>query len=522
MKYKLKIETLSPLHIGTGVELLKDFDYVPDPEKQCTYVLNQDAVYMDEFERGGLNRLQTRAGNLYSLDHWRTASQHVNYILHGPASLNSVHEQIKAPDYSLYIPGSSLKGAIRTSLLSFFKKAGLLEAKVNYKPNKKGGYVGESADDYFEQEAFIRKSLSGEDRNLPNYDLLKALYLRDSSSLKALPSLLSLYSVKVSSQEADEIPIEVEAISPGVTFEGEVIIDELLLTFTNALKILDWQENVWVLFQLIPILKLMGVDTYQQHRQKIAQYPILEPFYQKMEAQVKQMSENTILMQMGWGAGWSSMTIGESLAKQEIDEAREKFQLGKPPRAARTWQADLTTPFPKSKRLAKTGYAGQAIPFQEFGWVALNFEEQPGSPDVGTSIQINQMKQHAASEFDKVKPKIEAAQVEREKSFTKQDPRKAVVSSTSSWLEIYIFITEFTTKPETGNRFRGKVLDVESDGKVYIILPGLDEDETIGIIKPENNPKKSIKPGSMILCEIVEVKPDRKPNTFIIYCLVEI
>ncbi len=85
--------------------------------------------------------------------------------------------------------------------------------------------------------------------------------------------------------------------------------------------------------------------------------------------------------------------------------------------------------------------------------------------------------------------------------------------------EKFIFLSQFTSQPESGDRFRGEILDIESNGKVYISLPGLNEDEIIGVIKPEDHKTtKSIRIASIILCEVIEVKPDRKPGTYLVYC----
>ena len=54
MKYTLKIETLTPIHIGSGVELIAGFDYVsPEVQQPVTYVLDQDAIYAAELKRNG-------------------------------------------------------------------------------------------------------------------------------------------------------------------------------------------------------------------------------------------------------------------------------------------------------------------------------------------------------------------------------------------------------------------------------------------------------------------------------------
>ena len=191
MKYSVTIETLSPLHIGTGTELLKDFDYVSTRGR--TYVINQDAVYGAEFDqRGGEARLSLPPSHLVSEDQWQEGSPLVRYTVQGSTSIEQIHEQIKDVHGCCYLPGSSLKGALRTGLLAHAAlSGGLEEAEVNYRQGRDGNFVKEFAAENFERTLF--RPL----KNDPNHDLLRTLHVFDSQPMPAIPSRMMLCLARV-------------------------------------------------------------------------------------------------------------------------------------------------------------------------------------------------------------------------------------------------------------------------------------------------------------------------------------
>ena len=101
MKYKVTITTLTPVHIGTGTELLDLYDLKQDKQQNQTYHLNVDAILEDALSgddpqrfRFGLVDYRTKAtGTWVGRDQmaWRhiPSPSHVRLVLH-PGHRNSV------------------------------------------------------------------------------------------------------------------------------------------------------------------------------------------------------------------------------------------------------------------------------------------------------------------------------------------------------------------------------------------------------------------------------------------------
>ncbi|NJO84532.1 MAG: type III-A CRISPR-associated RAMP protein Csm5, partial [Blastochloris sp.] len=179
--FRLKVTTLTPMHIGTGNTLLRDFDYVTHDGK--TWVINEDALadllvdYEDDLAKMVAGR---PANELLRPEDFHADSPLFRYVLPGePRSQNPssvLQEQIKDPWDRPYIPGSSLKGALRTALFYAGYGGRNLQFRVapsNDRINVK--YVAQP----LERDVFANNVSPGK---APNHDLLRALQIGDSTS----------------------------------------------------------------------------------------------------------------------------------------------------------------------------------------------------------------------------------------------------------------------------------------------------------------------------------------------------
>ena len=126
------VEVLSDVHIGTGTELVRDFDWVA-PGDGWIYIADNDKLLETVFQRAeesGSNMVEVAntlaASTLADLQKmgWLTRADFgpshdlFRYRLRGsPATIN-IREQIKDVFGQPYLPGSSLKGALEPSWLS--------------------------------------------------------------------------------------------------------------------------------------------------------------------------------------------------------------------------------------------------------------------------------------------------------------------------------------------------------------------------------------------------------------------
>lgn len=128
----IRLETLTPVHIGSGNELARDIDFfVPteDNKHGRIYVIDPDRVAQDmdknTFAQWAAAIEQNRpATSLYSFLNLSERSKYTKRILRKfgfqSKEIQIIKECMHDGQGRAYIPGSSLKGALRTALSTYF------------------------------------------------------------------------------------------------------------------------------------------------------------------------------------------------------------------------------------------------------------------------------------------------------------------------------------------------------------------------------------------------------------------
>ncbi|MBN1875842.1 MAG: type III-A CRISPR-associated RAMP protein Csm5 [Anaerolineae bacterium] len=362
MNYTVTISLLSPLHIGSGNVLLRDYDF--KTVGQQTWVLDRDAILTDVYNRtttGGPDwqQLTRPPGELVDDKELHAGSRFARYALTGITSVDQVREQVKDVYGQCYLPGSSFKGVLRTLLMSHAIRSG------QFKPNL--GQLGdrrEWAGQAWEQQVFGRD---------PNHDLLRALIVADSKPLSMSPSPLMLLNAQVFTGGNPGSPIVVEALKPDTILQTTLRIDDYL--FSNAARALGFTDRQdW----LLRLGRIAGEVSQARIKQELTWYrerPGFEAttsFYNRL-AQAR-LDEDAFLLQMGWGAGWTGKSVGMWLPKSDQERLRRKYKLGRPPRSGRDWEPDVSKSFPKSRRLRARRSRGEIVADLPLGWVLVEMK----------------------------------------------------------------------------------------------------------------------------------------------------
>lgn len=362
--WKLSVKVLSPLHIGAGVELRQGFDYVIFNGKTCR--LNEDAVL--EAKQGGLIR---RRDGTYPLPGELLSSADMEndglfrYILPGSPRSRKADSRLQACIKDVYdrpyIPGSSLKGAMRTALAW----TGWKEVKPKW-DSRTLGRRREWAGQGLERQIF------GEN---PNLDLLKALHVGDCFGPQQPGGRLAVINAQVLTRRSAGSPIELEAILGDTAFHGSLTIDEHLFTPEAERRLHLGNRRHW-LEELMPriqahshvrIEELLAWFETQEEGQRIAS------FYRQL-ADVR-LDDRRALMQLGWGTGWDGKTFGSHLQQdaRQFEQIIQDYRLQRrTPNAPSRRAGD---PFPRSKRAVMRSKDGIDSPIAPFGWVLLEIEE---------------------------------------------------------------------------------------------------------------------------------------------------
>lgn len=359
------ITLLSPLHIGSGRELQRDFDYVTRNGK--TWVIDAPALLERVVDANGRLRedlLGAPASQLLDdADYADENSPVFRYVLKGePRSREHgavVREMYKDAFDRPYIPGSSLKGSLRTILAWH----GFTQRNLRLDVGRLGqsrSWAGQP----------IERALFGQN---PNSDLLRGLLVADSEP--QAPATLHLANAQVvMGSDRFGSPVEVEAVWTNTVFKTRLTLDAYLSSPAVAQQLGFGANRQW-LTGLPAIARDWAADYLKREREwfRSRGHVRVDQLYTQMLSilAANKLGANQFFANLGWGGGWSVKTIGEPLkADKKQWEALLSDRNLKPARIRRREGDD----FPKSRRAYVSGNKVVA----PFGWclVELNEEKQ--------------------------------------------------------------------------------------------------------------------------------------------------
>jgi len=364
--YQLTITTLSPLHIGTGRTLQRDYDYTVYRGK--TWVVNTDTLAQEVWARGRNTFQQMLRGapasDLLTETDYTEQSPLFRYVLEGaPRSSRTgseIQEQIKDVWERPYIPGSSLKGALRTALFS----AAVEKFSIPIQTHELKDSARFAAQP-LEQRVFSPNAQKGKS---PNYDLLRALQVSDSEPDEE--RRLELLNVQVVSGRKLASPIELEAIPRGVNFTATLTLDGFLLQ-KEMVERFGWLGKMdrW-LFNLPRVVNYVAVGllTSQSDYWRNSRAPIRNFFVEVDKVLNRMDPKHEFVMQLGWGGGWDSKTLGPLLTENPKLFAQVVRRYQK--QMLRKGSYHPGDRYPKSRRVV----VRNEKPFMPLGWVKVRME----------------------------------------------------------------------------------------------------------------------------------------------------
>jgi CRISPR-associated protein Csm5 len=367
--YKLTITTLSPLHIGTGTILRQGYDFVTHGGK--TWVFDADVLAEMLYEERERSRRfddmvsGQPAGRLIQPEEYKPDSPLFRYILPGEVRSRGegaeLQEQIKDPWDRPYIPGSSLKGALRTALAT----VGWQQRKLVFDPDTLGGSAKTAA------QSLEHQVLFGADlgQKTPHYDLLRALQVSDSTP--GTTRDLRILNVQVVTDGDFASPIELEAVRRDVTFEATLTLDGFLLKNGTAMQLgwqtdqRQWLRNLATVVNAFTINRIHG----ERNRWQASTDPI-RSFYETLYREMARVTaaQDEFLLQLGWGGGWDSKTFAYVLTADGQKFAQTVRKYGKT--MVRKGKYNPGDRYPKSRRVIVQ--SEKAV--MPLGWVKVRME----------------------------------------------------------------------------------------------------------------------------------------------------
>ena len=374
MKYQLK--TITPVHIGTG-ETLSQIDGFYDNGRW--HRIDIDAV-LAAIPESELNRLTIAMGQRDF--QWRRylptnqpSARYTLPCLEDPRE-TEIREMIKHPSGRPIIPGSSIKGAIRTALLWGLiddddpEAQEALEHSVNYlkdqlqrKPNR--SWAGQG----------IERHVLGKD---PNHDLMRAVQVSDTAPIPiealemgvAWTVTLNRDGELVQKREGGrEYKTFVEQIRTEQTFDFSIKIDKSLFgdREKSELGYSNQQERV-ACEELADVCNFVTAGLAKDEAEFYDYYklPELANFYESLSNQIENLQSGAFVLQIGWGTGYLTKTVTGLLTGGDDDlmmKFRRHYRLGR----SRSQGDYYDDEFPKTRRVL---YERQR-PKSPLGWVQI-------------------------------------------------------------------------------------------------------------------------------------------------------
>ena len=364
--HDLTVSVLTPLHIGTGRELLHEYDYSIQGGR--TWRLNESALLdaQDVEDPALVEKLaRTPPAQLLRSQDYRPDSDLFRYVLRGTPRSEAVgaqlREQIKDVFDRPYLPGSSFKGALRTALAWNVWQQRDIQPEMS-KINRRRQWAAQR----YEQEIF------GPD---PNRDFLRALHVSDSAPVD--PERLLILNARVMNRRGGlAAPIEMEAIAPDTQFHLTLKVDDALFSewaVHNRLRLngADW------LTDLSGAVQNHSLTLARQERTWFAAIDNAKQvagFYHQIAN--ARLPAHRFLISLGWGTGWASKTFGPHLQQNPdiMERIVRDFRLAR----GRRRPGD---PFPKSRRVVvQIGRDRQGRPVETpatpLGWCLVEMHER--------------------------------------------------------------------------------------------------------------------------------------------------
>lgn len=362
---KCTIQTITPVHIGNGrdygpseyyvsksskgkpilakVDLNKVFNSLSE-EQQDEFIhhLTDPSFQLEDYLKNVLGKVPPKI-RIYLAS-----------LMSGRPS--NVEEHIKTVGKP-YIPGSSIKGAIRTAIMHNVLSYGDIEDVENLvRSGHKGPYIN-----FWDAQSFQNQFFSNPYKNDPKYSIMKFLQVSDTNTVPN-PAIYSIVSLKVGhngnewyARKGRTVVTYAETIGVGRKLEFEMNSSynpsvHKSLELQDKEEFLDGDKIKEFLFKF-------SQDYIDREIEFAQRYDVgyLEKFYLDLETKNEADSP---LMRIGHGSGFLATSIGLRL-KEESPETYDKIR--------QTFRRSYQFEFPKTRKITLLNKK----PNKPLGWVKV-------------------------------------------------------------------------------------------------------------------------------------------------------
>jgi len=324
-KFKIKINALTPIHIGNG-DVYSQLDYVFDKTNKKVFVIDFNRIIANS-SPSAINDLTSEIKKNFGNNRWRgdVAEFFRRYKLDWEDFVikeipcenvgnNEIHQFVNSTG-RCYIPGSSIKGAIRTALIyNLLSKESISKniQEIIHDDRIKAKYASDS----FSKEVF---------GNNPYYDVLRTLIFSDSS-FGNIDDILVKETVLLNLSKTKQkrfIPLFLEIIKSNICYEQTLKLDSQLY----KIPILKFNKEISKIDNIIGYSNNFSRSLINKESEEIKSYEILHKSYTKLLNNLRNLNENECIIRIGKGGGFFSKTFSSLLEADKLLKIRKRFNI---------------------------------------------------------------------------------------------------------------------------------------------------------------------------------------------------
>lgn len=309
---------ITPVHIGSGEKLGKT-EYIYDPRRQQVSIIDSGKFNqlllkkgkLDEFAEAiyfpkGFNLYVWLKNNNFSAHEIASISKRQVNVFPAERNINDIDLQARQADGRLYIPGSSIKGVIRTAIISRLLKKDAVKRKkywlnlVNDIDNAKDSRYLREISAKWENELLGKIPIKTEKDAAKS--VMRGLLISDAITDASESIILKKLDASYTNGKINEHGVALfrECIPAGTEFKCRVTMDREFMKLIGI-------ENIAAIWQLTRNFYQEGISLQQE---------VFGRQYQEEFSLAK-----TADMLIGGGSGFISKTVFYTLALTESKQA---------------------------------------------------------------------------------------------------------------------------------------------------------------------------------------------------------
>lgn len=343
-KIPCSIEVLTPVHVGSGVKLAEGIDF--DKTDSSVRIISQaDLMKYLEDNPDKLNEF-IKSG--YKISVFKKLPFERSFQI-DTKGLREILEFERNGNGKPYIPGSSLKGSIRTAILYNLFSTLPVEAKDKLLKEAKDYKKGEN----WASEPILNEIFGADS----NYNLMRALQVFDANFSTEI-DLHSLHLLSLNGESAygwkkmgkdkktnKPFPLQdnpkystfifVEALPIDTIGYFSISINDFLINNPIASAELKFKENaILAIKNFITTINSYSKQKLEKEKEffeKLTSPKILTKVIDEIDNlldKINNLSNDEFILRISWGSGWKGMT-GDFLDDNWLKIFRQKYRLGK-------------------------------------------------------------------------------------------------------------------------------------------------------------------------------------------------